>query len=114
MACRDIAERRRRNLERFHQRTEERRAAGLCVKCGKSGPAQERTLCEPCLDKRRAADRARTARFRDEGRPRRDPERTREYERERSRRQHAERKAAGICTKCGRAGPPRSGATTSC
>ena len=103
MACRDIAERRRRNLERFHQRTAERRAAGLCVKCGKAGPAPKRSLCEPCLEKRRAADLARSARLRAEGKPRRDPERTREYERERSRRQHAERRAAGICTKCGRA-----------
>ena len=103
MACRDIARKRRRNLERFHQRTAERRAAGLCLKCGRTAPAPERTLCEPCLEKRRAADRALTARLRAEGKPRRDPERTREYERERSRRQHAERRAAGICTKCGRA-----------
>ncbi|MDE0383227.1 MAG: hypothetical protein OXI22_05030 [Defluviicoccus sp.] len=103
MACCDIARKRRRNLERFHQRSAERRAAGLCLKCGKAEPAPERTLCEPCLEKRRAADRARTARLRAEGKPRRDPERTREYERERSRQQHAERRAAGICTKCGKA-----------
>ena len=75
MACRDI-DKRRRNLERFHQRTAERRAAGLCLKCGKTGPAPERTLCEPCLDKRRAADR------------------------ERSRRRSEARRAAGICVKC--------------
>ena len=111
MACRDIARKRRRNLERFHQRTAERRAAGLCLKCGKTEPVPERTLCESCLDKRRAADRARTARLRAEGKPSRDMERTREYERERSRRQHAERKAAGICTKCGRA-PARPERTT--
>ena len=57
MGHRDIAKKRRRNLERFHQRSEERRAAGLCLKCGKSEPAPDRTLCEPCLEKRRAADR---------------------------------------------------------
>ena len=102
MADRDIAKKRR-NLERFHQRTKERRAAGLCVKCGKTEPAPERTLCAPCLEKRRAADLARSARLRAEGKPRRDPERAKRYERERSQRQHAERKAAGICTKCGRA-----------
>ena len=109
MAHRDIA-RRRRNLERFHQRSAERRAAGLCLKCGKVPPAPDRTLCEPCLMKRRAADRARTARLRAEGKPSRDMERAREYERERSRRQHAERREAGICTKCGRspARPERS------
>ena len=103
MADRDIAKKRRRNLERFHQRSAERRAAGLCLKCGKTEPAPERTLCEPCLEKRRAADRARTARLRAEGKPRRDMEKAREHERERSRRQHAERRAAGICTKCGKA-----------
>ena len=53
MACRNIAKKRRRNLERLHQRTAERRAAGLCVKCGKTGPAPDRSLCEPCLEKRR-------------------------------------------------------------
>ena len=53
MACSDIVRKRRRNLERFHQRTAERRAAGLCVKCGKTEPAPGRSLCEPCLDKRR-------------------------------------------------------------
>ena len=99
MAYRDIAKRRQRDLERFHRRNEQRRAAGLCLKCGKVPPAPDRTLCEPCLKKRRAADRARSARLRAEGKPRRDPERAKRYERERSRRQHAERKAAGICTK---------------
>ena len=64
MADRDIAKKRRRNLERFHQRTAERRAAGQCLKCGNRPSAPERTLCESCLDKRRAADRARTARLR--------------------------------------------------
>ena len=69
MACRDIARKRRRNLERFHQRTAERRAAGLCVKCGKTEPAPDRSLCKPCLEKRRAADRARTARLGPKGNP---------------------------------------------
>ena len=110
MAYRDIAARRRNDLERFHRRTEARRAAGLCLKCGKTEPAPERTLCEPCADKRNAADRARTARLRTEKKPRRDPERAKRYERERSRRQHAERRAAGICTKCGKA-PARPGRT---
>ena len=103
MAYRDIDARRRCDLQRFHRRNEARRAAGLCLKCGKTEPAPERTLCEPCLEKRRAADRARSARLRAEGKPRRDPVQAKRYERERSRRQHAERKAAGICTKCGRA-----------
>ena len=111
MAYRDIEKRRRNDLARFHRRSEARRAAGLCLKCGKVPPTPDRTLCEPCLEKRRAADRARSAKLRAEGKPRRDPERARLYERERSRREHAERKAAGICTKCGRA-PARPERTT--
>ena len=63
MACCDIARKRRRNLERFHQRSAERRAAGLCLKRGKREPAPDRSLCEPCLEKRRAADRARPTRL---------------------------------------------------
>ena len=75
MAYRDIEKRRRNDLARFHRRNEARRAAGLCLTCGKVPPAPERTLCEPCAEKRRAADRARSARLRAEGKPRRDPER---------------------------------------
>ena len=67
MACRDIARKRRRNLERFHQRSAERRAAGLCVKCGKTGPAPDRTLCEPCAERHRVRDRARYARAKAQG-----------------------------------------------
>ena len=103
MAYSDIEKRRTNDLARFHRRNEARRAAGLCLKCGKTEPAPECMLCEPCAEKRRAADRARSARLRAEGKPRRDPERAKRYERERGRRQHAVRKAAGICTKCGRA-----------
>ena len=111
MAYRDIEARRRNDLARYHRRTAERRAAGLCLRCGKTEPAPERTLCEPCAEKCRAADRARSARLRAEGKPVRDPEQAKRHERERGRRQHAERKAAGICTKCGRA-PARPDRTT--
>ena len=111
MAYRDIEKRRRNDLARFHRRNEARRAEGLCLKCGKTEPAPERTLCEPCAEKRRAADRARSARLRAEGKPRRDPDNAKRYERERSRRLHAERKAAGIYTKCGKA-PARPERTT--
>ena len=112
MAYRDIEKRRRYQRERFHRRDAARRAAGLCLRCGKVPPAPERTLCRPCSDKRNTAERARTARLRAEGKPRRDMERAREYERERSRRQHAERRearqAAGLCTRCGHH-PPAEG-----
>ena len=102
MAYRDIEKRRQRDLERYRRRTEARRAAGLCLKCGKTEPEPERTLCAPCAEKRNAADRARNARLRAEGKPRRDPEQAKLYERERGRRRHIERKAAGLCTGCGR------------
>ena len=101
MAYRDIEARRRNDRARFHRRSAARKAAGLCLRCGKTEPEPERTLCEPCLENRRAADRARTARLQAERKPRRDPERAKRDKREYSRRRHAARKAAGICTKCG-------------
>ena len=38
-------------------RTAERRAAGLCPKCGKRRPAPDRSTCEPCAVRSRAAGR---------------------------------------------------------
>ncbi len=111
MAYRDLEKRRSNDLARFHRRNAARRAAGLCLKCGKTEPAPERTLCEPCAEKRRAADRARSARLRAERKPKRKPAQAKQYERERSRRLHFERKAAGICTRCGKA-PARPERTT--
>ena len=99
-----------RDRERFRRRTEERIAAGLCPRCGVQPPAPERRLCDGCAAKRNAASRARDARLRAEGKPRRDPVREREYKRERSRREAAARKAAGLCGRCGTApaAPDRS------
>ena len=56
MCDHDIELRRKRDLERYHRRTAERRAKGLCLKCGKRPPAPHRTQCEPCIEKRRPAD----------------------------------------------------------
>jgi len=97
------AKRRPADLERYHRRTAERVARGLCPKCGKRPPAPDRQLCEPCNEKTNRASRARDARLRAAGMPRRDREHAREYERERSRRAVEERRAAGLCTKCGQA-----------
>ena len=96
--------------ERFRKRTAARIAQGLCPRCGERPPAPERSLCGPCNDKRNRASRARDARLRAEGKLRRDPVREREYERERSRREAEARRAAGLCTRCGRqpAAPGRS------
>ena len=77
----DILVRRARDLERYHRRTAERRAEGLCLKCGKQPPTPGRTRCEPCAAKKRAPDRAR------------------------HHRRTAQRTAQGLCPKCGKQPP---------
>ena len=103
MAYKDIEVRNARDRERFRKRTAERIAAGLCPLCGARPPAPERRACDPCAARRNKASRTRDARLRAAGVPRRDPDRAKAYERERSRGERAERKAAGICTACGAA-----------
>ena len=93
--------RRARDRERIAQRTAERLAAGLCPKCGQCPPEPGRRNCAPCAEKARAAGRARDARLRAAGQPRRNKEHARAYERERAGRQTADRIARGVCTKCG-------------
>ena len=99
------------HLARHHRRTAERAAQGLCPKCGKQPPAPGRSLCEACNEKRNRASRARDARLRAAGMPRRDPARARAYERERSRREVEQRRAGGLCLHCGKA-PALEGRTT--
>ena len=110
MAHKDPAIGRARDRERFRKRVAERRAAGLCSRCGQTEPTPGRSLCEPCAEKRRLVERARNARLRAAGVPRRNGAKARAAERRRYRRQAAERKAQGICTRCGRdpAAPDRS------
>ena len=151
MCSQDIEARRARDLARFHRRTAERRARGLCLKCGKCPPADGRTVCEPCAAKKRPADRdryhrraaariaqglcpkcgkqppeaglihcapctekrnrasrARDARLRAAGQPRRDIDKARAYNKAHSRLTDAERRAQGLCPKCGK-GPPEPG-----
>ena len=110
MAYRDPEVQRQRDRERFRRRTAERRARGLCPRCGNRPPATDWTVCVPCADKRSRTGRARDARLRAEGKPRRDPERARAAERERARRQTAERREADLCARCGKASsaPERS------
>ena len=158
MCDQDIAARRARDLERYHRRTAERRAKGLCLKCGKRPPAPHRSQCGPCIEKRRPADlaryhqrtaervakgqcpncgkrppepgrsqcepcaekdraagRARDARLRAAGKPRRDRDKARVADRRRRRRQSAERREAGLCPECGKAPPaPESSLCASC
>ena len=103
MAYRDPAVGRARDRERFRKRTAERLAQGLCPRCGDGPPAPERSVCGPCAEKRNSSSRARDARLRAEGRPRRDPVKAAACERKRSRRETAARIAEGICIRCGKA-----------
>ena len=74
-------------------------------------PAPERSLCAPCGEKRRAAERARYAKAKSEGKPYggRKVETKRRIGRERSRKRNGARRAAGLCTGCGRHPPVEGG-----
>ena len=97
MAYRDPDRGRAADRERFRKRSEQRRAAGLCPRCGAREPENGFSLCGVCADKRRAWDRARDARRRAAGNKLR---RNRAGERARGRQRTAERIARGVCTKC--------------
>ena len=101
MPIKDPAARRTHDRERYRKCTAERLAAGLCPRCGKCPPSIGLRLCEPCAEKARAAGRARDARLRAAGKPRRDREKARAAGRRRYRRQVAERRERGLCAKCG-------------
>ena len=103
MAYADPAVQRQKDRERFARRTAARVAQGLCPRCGDRPPVLGRSVCAPCGEKRNRASRARDARLRAEGKPRRDPARARAAERRRARRQAGERREAGLCIRCGTA-----------
>ena len=85
-------------------------ASGLCTRCGTTPPEPGRKVCRRCGEKKRAADRARRARARQQGQlyGGRDPELCRSADRTRDRRSRRARQAAGRCTSCGRR-PPAEG-----
>ena len=104
---------------RTRDRQRARRAAGLCMRCGRNAPVQGGSSCAPCLENRRACDRATYAERRAEGlctrcgagtfegAPLCGPctvleARYEEKKREAGRRRYAERRAAWVCTHCGR------------
>ena len=97
---------------RYERITAERIARGMCPRCGKAKPAPDRTLCRHCGEKRRKAERARCARAKAAGilYGGRDPERCREFARDRSRRRDRARRDARTCTRCG-THPPIEGGT---
>ena len=97
---------------RNRRRAEDRRARGLCAACGKSPPAPGRVSCEPCLEKRRASDRAKYAAGKAAGKlyGGADPEACRKAARARSRRRRKAWIEAGLCVRCG-ATPEVEGST---
>ena len=103
----DTEKRRAVQRERHRQRTAERAAIGLCTRCGTCPTPTDGRRCEPCRAKSRAAERARYVAGKKAGKlygGRRVVTRRRDS-RERGRERHRARRAAGLCTMCGRERP---------
>ena len=109
MPLKDPAKKRARD-RRHRQRHAERAASGLCTRCAKAPPEPGLKMCASCGQKHRAADRARRAEARQQGKPYggRDPEQCRRAGRAGDKRRRAARLAAGLCTSCGRRRPEDS------
>ena len=97
---------------RYERITAERTARGMCPRCGVAKQVPDRTLCRPCREKRRRAERARHAKARAAGLlyAGRDAERCRRSARDRSKQRDRARRDAGLCTRCG-TNPPLEGGT---
>ena len=110
MPHRDPEIRRAYERERHRRRAADRRAQGLCIKCGKNPPAPGRSQCEACGERGRAAERERYARRKAAGDPYggRNPESRRRMARERNKKRRRERTEAGLCVRCGEL-PPAEG-----
>ena len=104
MPHKDPEKRRKFDRERHRRRVAERRAQGLCIKCGRRRPASGRSLCEVCLERSRKSEQARYERRKAAGEPYggRNPESRRRMARERARKRRHERVEAGLCPRCGR------------
>ena len=111
MPYKDPVIRRERERERHRRRTAERRAQGMCPRCGKHPPAPGRSLCANCLERGCKSEQARYARAKSEGTRYggRDPESRRRMARERARKRRRERLEAGLCTTCGERKPAEGG-----
>ena len=92
---------------RHRRRHVARIASGVCTRCAKLPPEPGLKVCSGCAEKRRAADRARRARARQQGKPYggRDPERCRRADRAGDRRRRRAWQEAGLCTSCGQRRP---------
>ena len=96
---------------RYRRVTAERVARGLCPNCGRRPPEPGRRLCAECGEKRRRADRARYARAKAEGSlyGGKRAEVKRRAGRANTKRRFDARRAAGLCTRCGRHRPVQGG-----
>ena len=110
---RDAARAREYERERSRGERAARRAAGICTACGAAPAAPGRVRCEPCIEKRRAADRAKYAAGKAAGLPYggANADAKRRAARTRSKKRQKERSAAGLCIRCG-ANPPAEGGST--
>ena len=106
---------RARSYERERSRRERaaRHAEGVCTRCGKLPAADGRSSCEPCLEKRRAADRAKYAAGKAAGKPYggADPAAKRRSGRVKSKRRQKERREAGLCIRRGKQQSVEGGTT---
>ena len=111
---RDPAREREYAREHTRRQTEARKAEGLCTACGKAPAAPGRVSCEPCLEKRRASDRAKYAAAKAAGKPYggSDPEAKRRAARARGKRRREAWREAGLCHRCGN--PPAVEGGTIC
>lgn len=93
--------------ERRRRRHAERVARGTCSRCGKCPPEPGLKVCRRCAEKRRAVEKARRARARQQNLPYagRDPETARRAARAADRRRRGDWKNAGLCMSCGRRRP---------
>ena len=104
---RDRDQERERERARYRRLADERRRQGKCLRCGKLPPVEDGSSCEPCLVRRRAAEKARYHAAKALGLPYggKRVETRRKSARARSKRRYEARTAAGLCAKCGRRHP---------
>ena len=102
MPHKDPAKQARRD-RRHRQRHADRLASGVCTRCARLPPELGLKVCRSCAEKRRAAEKARRAKARQQGKPYsgRDPERCRHADRAADRLRRRARRDAGLCTSCG-------------
>ncbi len=114
-----VATKRRSARRRTRLRQRARRAAGVCIRCGRGRPVDGASSCSDCLEARRVADRQTYAARRGAGLCTRCAATTfegaslcgpctviearyRDAKNQTNRRRYAERRAAWVCTRCSR------------